>query len=121
MNSIRVRYVIQGQDFFFGAWFLVLVIWSLSLKIELCNGNYAFEGSLLLLCGALMAYAMDFLGIIPARYGSSRLKGKALADICGKTMIRRVYEQASRSIGDLYVATDDNRIAKEVESFGGRV
>jgi 3-deoxy-manno-octulosonate cytidylyltransferase (CMP-KDO synthetase) len=67
-----------------------------------------------------MTYAMDFLGIIPARYGSTRLKGKALADICGKTMIRRVYELASRSIGDLYVATDDDRIATEVESFGGR-
>ncbi len=58
---------------------------------------------------------------IPARYASSRLPGKPLADIGGKTMIHRVYERASKAAGitAVYVATDDERIAKEVRSFGG--
>lgn len=64
---------------------------------------------------------MNFLGIIPARYGSTRLEGKPLADIEGKTMIQRVYEQASKAIQDVYVATDDTRIQKAVEAFGGNV
>jgi 3-deoxy-manno-octulosonate cytidylyltransferase (CMP-KDO synthetase) len=65
---------------------------------------------------------MKIIGIIPARYGSSRFPGKPLADIKGKTMIRRVYEQAKLSpvLGDLIVATDDDRIMKEVKSFGGK-
>jgi 3-deoxy-manno-octulosonate cytidylyltransferase (CMP-KDO synthetase) len=66
---------------------------------------------------------MKVLGIIPSRYGSSRFPGKPLADINGKTMIRRVYEQAkiSRVLGDVVVATDDDRIAKEIKKFGGKV
>lgn len=66
---------------------------------------------------------MKITGIIPSRYGSTRFPGKPLADIGGKTMIRRVYEQASqaKSLTDLIVATDDERIFKEVESFGGKV
>ena len=64
---------------------------------------------------------MNFLGIIPARYGSTRLEGKPLADIEGKTMIQRVYEQASKAINDVYVATDDQRIKEAVEAFGGNV
>jgi 3-deoxy-manno-octulosonate cytidylyltransferase (CMP-KDO synthetase) len=63
---------------------------------------------------------MKFLGIIPARFGSTRLTGKPLMDICGKSMIQRVYERASNCLPDLYVATDDMRISKEVERFGGR-
>jgi 3-deoxy-manno-octulosonate cytidylyltransferase (CMP-KDO synthetase) len=63
---------------------------------------------------------MKFLGIIPARFGSTRLKGKPLADICGKSMIERVYERAIQSLPDLYVATDDDRVFKEVERFGGK-
>lgn len=63
---------------------------------------------------------MNFLGIIPARYGSTRLEGKPLADIEGKTMIQRVYEQASKAIADVYIATDDERIKEAVESFGGK-
>ena len=63
----------------------------------------------------------QFLGIIPARYGSSRLEGKPLLDIVGKTMIRRVYERCAEAFVDLYVATDDERIATEVRSFGGKV
>ena len=64
---------------------------------------------------------MKILGIIPARYASTRFPSKPLAMIKGKTMIRRVYEQALRSKLDaVVVATDDVRIADEVMSFGGR-
>ena len=66
---------------------------------------------------------MRILGIIPARYASSRFPGKALVDIHGKTMIRRVYEQAIKSqlVDKIIVATDDRRIFEEVEHFGGDV
>lgn len=63
------------------------------------------------------------LAVIPARYASQRFPGKALVDIHGKTMIRRVYErtiQAER-IDEVVVATDDERIVNEVLSFGGKV
>jgi len=65
---------------------------------------------------------MKVIGIIPARYGSSRFPGKPLADIKGKTMIRRVYEQAkqSKALDELIVATDDKRILDEVEKHGGK-
>jgi 3-deoxy-manno-octulosonate cytidylyltransferase (CMP-KDO synthetase) len=61
-------------------------------------------------------------GIIPARYASSRFDGKALALIDGKALIRHVYDKAlsSRCLNELVVATDDSRIAREVESFGGK-
>ncbi len=62
---------------------------------------------------------MRTLAIIPSRYGSSRFPGKPLADICGKSMVRRVYEQAKKAFEDVCVATDDERIVSEVESFGG--
>lgn len=66
---------------------------------------------------------MKVLGVIPARYGSSRFPGKPLIDLKGKTMIQRVYEGASASqrITDLVVATDDERIADNVREFGGKV
>lgn len=64
---------------------------------------------------------MKYIGIIPARYGSTRFPGKPLADICGKTVIRRVYEQANKALDTLLVATDDDRIYDTVESFGGKV
>ena len=64
---------------------------------------------------------MKFIGIIPARYGSTRFPGKPLADICGKTVIRRVYEQASQALDTALVATDDDRIYDAVEVFGGKV
>lgn len=64
---------------------------------------------------------MNFLGIIPARFGSTRLEGKPLADIEGKSMIQRVYEQATKAISHVYVATDDIRIQEEVLKFGGNV
>jgi 3-deoxy-manno-octulosonate cytidylyltransferase (CMP-KDO synthetase) len=62
------------------------------------------------------------VGMIPARYGSTRLPGKALKLIAGKPMVQRVYERAmlARGIGSVCVATDDERIARVVESFGGR-
>ena len=64
---------------------------------------------------------MKTLGIIPARFASSRLEGKPLKDICGKTMIQRVYEQATQALEHVYIATDDSRIEAEVKSFGGNV
>ena len=64
---------------------------------------------------------MNFLGIIPARYASSRFPGKPLAILKGKSVIQRVYEQASSSLEETYVATDDERIAQAVRSFGGKV
>ncbi len=66
---------------------------------------------------------MKVLGIIPSRYESTRFPGKSLIDIMGKTMIQRVYEQAKKSkkLNDLVVATDDQRIFEEVNSFGGSV
>jgi 3-deoxy-manno-octulosonate cytidylyltransferase (CMP-KDO synthetase) len=64
---------------------------------------------------------MKFIGIIPARYASTRFPGKPLADLCGKTVIQRVYEQASKKLDVVIVATDDQRIYDCVHSFGGEV
>jgi 3-deoxy-manno-octulosonate cytidylyltransferase (CMP-KDO synthetase) len=66
---------------------------------------------------------MKFIGIIPARYGSSRFPGKPLIDLGGKSMIQRVYEQAKKaeSLSRVVVATDDERIFTHVKSFGGEV
>ena len=65
---------------------------------------------------------MKVIGIIPARYGSSRFPGKPLADILGKSMIQRVYEQCKKapSLSEVIVATDDKRIFNHVISFGGK-
>ena len=64
---------------------------------------------------------MAKLGIIPARYASTRFPGKPLADIGGKNMIQRVYEQASNagSLDKVVIATDDERIINEIIRFGG--
>jgi 3-deoxy-manno-octulosonate cytidylyltransferase (CMP-KDO synthetase) len=64
---------------------------------------------------------MKILGIIPARYASSRFPGKPLVDIAGKSMIQRVYEQAKKcvDVAEVIVATDDNRIFDHVQAFGG--
>jgi 3-deoxy-manno-octulosonate cytidylyltransferase (CMP-KDO synthetase) len=64
---------------------------------------------------------MKILGIIPARYASTRFPGKPLVEIQGKSMIQRVYEQASKcsKLDQVIVATDDERIAAEVSRFGG--
>jgi 3-deoxy-manno-octulosonate cytidylyltransferase (CMP-KDO synthetase) len=66
---------------------------------------------------------MRALGVIPARYHSTRFPGKPLALIGGKAMVQLVYERAraARSLERLLVATDDRRIAEAVESFGGEV
>ncbi|MBV9762889.1 MAG: 3-deoxy-manno-octulosonate cytidylyltransferase [Acidobacteriaceae bacterium] len=63
------------------------------------------------------------LGVIPARFASSRFPGKALASVAGKPMVQHVYERASRSryLHELLVATDDERIAEAARQFGGRV
>ncbi len=65
---------------------------------------------------------MRILAIIPARYSSVRFPGKPLADINGKPMVQRVYEQIKKcsSIKDIVVATDDERIINAVNSFGGK-
>lgn len=62
------------------------------------------------------------IGVIPARYGSSRFPGKIIADIAGKPMIQRVYEQAAKSelLHELYVAVDDQRVFDVVTGFGGK-
>jgi len=62
---------------------------------------------------------MDFIGIIPARFQSSRFPGKPLANMAGKPMIQRVYEQAKIALDNVWVATDDERIYDAVVSFGG--
>jgi 3-deoxy-manno-octulosonate cytidylyltransferase (CMP-KDO synthetase) len=62
-----------------------------------------------------------FAGIIPARYASSRFPGKPLAIIGDKPMIHKVYEQASKVLNKVYVATDDDRIFKCVVGFDGKV
>ena len=66
---------------------------------------------------------MEILGIIPARYASSRFPGKALVDINGKSMVQRVYLQVlkSKTLAKTLVATDDNRIFEHVKNFGGEV
>ena len=64
---------------------------------------------------------MKFLGVIPARYASTRLEGKPLKDICGHSMIEWVYRRCQNTkLDDIIVATDDDRIFKEVEAFGGK-
>lgn len=64
---------------------------------------------------------MKFLGIIPARYASTRFPAKPLAMLGGKTVIERVYTQVLGQVDDVYVATDDERIRQAVEAFGGKV
>ena len=65
---------------------------------------------------------MKSICVIPARYSSTRLPGKPLKDICGKPMICRVWERASRaqSVAGVIVATDDERILQAVEKYSGR-
>jgi len=68
-----------------------------------------------------MNYELKYIGIIPARYASTRFPGKPLVTVGGKMMIERVYEQVSKLLSDVYVATDDERIESAVKSFGGKV
>ncbi len=64
---------------------------------------------------------MKFIGIIPARYASTRFPAKPLAMLGGKMVIQRVFEQVSGVVDEVYVATDDERIEVAVKSFGGNV
>ena len=64
---------------------------------------------------------MKFIGIIPARYASTRFPAKPLAVLGGKPVIQRVYEQVSGILDETYVATDDERIESAVKAFGGKV
>ncbi|MBU4478898.1 MAG: NTP transferase domain-containing protein, partial [Candidatus Omnitrophica bacterium] len=66
---------------------------------------------------------MDVVGVIPARYGSTRLAAKALANILGKPMIQHIYERAKEAsiLDEVIIATDDDRIKSVVDSFGGKV
>ncbi|MDA3892936.1 MAG: 3-deoxy-manno-octulosonate cytidylyltransferase [Salinivirgaceae bacterium] len=64
---------------------------------------------------------MIIVGIIPARYDSTRFPGKPLVDIGGKTMIQRVFEQTKKVLTHVCVATDDDRIFNAVKEFGGEV
>jgi 3-deoxy-manno-octulosonate cytidylyltransferase (CMP-KDO synthetase) len=63
---------------------------------------------------------LKFAGIIPARYASSRFPGKPLVLIGNKTMIQMVYDQASKILDEVWVATDDRRIFNAVSHFGGK-
>ncbi len=63
---------------------------------------------------------LKFIGIIPARYASTRFPGKPLAQLGGITVIERVYRQVSKALDNVIVATDDDRIMKAVEAFGGK-
>ena len=65
---------------------------------------------------------MRVIGVIPARYASSRFEGKALALLGGRPVVEHVYERAcqARKLDEIFIATDDARIAEAVESFGGR-
>ena len=64
---------------------------------------------------------MKFIGIIPARYASTRFPAKPLAILGGKPVIQRVYEQVAGILDDAYVATDDERIEEAVKAFSGKV
>ncbi len=63
---------------------------------------------------------MKFIGIIPARYASTRFPGKPLAILNGKPIVQHVYENAAKGLDAVWVATDNSRIAQAVTNFGGQ-
>ncbi len=63
---------------------------------------------------------MKFIGIIPARYASTRFEGKPLADLGGRPVIEHVFRRVSSVLDEVAVATDDDRISNAVKAFGGR-
>lgn len=66
---------------------------------------------------------MEIIGVIPARFDSTRLKGKVLADIAGKPMIQHIWERAKQAslLDDLIIACDDERVAEAAKIFGAKV
>ena len=66
---------------------------------------------------------MDVIGVIPARYSSTRFEGKVLADVCGKPMLQHVWERAKQSLvlDDLIIACDDERVFHAAKEFGAKV
>ncbi len=66
---------------------------------------------------------MEAVGVIPARYASTRFEGKVIKDLCGKPVIQHVYERAKKAkmLDDVIIAADDDRIIRVVEEFGGKV
>lgn len=66
---------------------------------------------------------IETIGVIPARYGSTRFEGKVIKDLCGKPVIQHVYERAKKAklLDDLIIAADDDRIVEVVKRFGGKV
>lgn len=85
---------------------------SIGLKNDFTNLNHFY-----------ICYMTNIVGIIPSRYASTRFPAKPLVGIAGKTMIQRVYEQASKAtrLSEVIVATDDQRIFDHVKNFGGNV
>lgn len=65
---------------------------------------------------------MEAIGVIPARYASTRFEGKVIKDLCGKPVIQHVYERAKKAklLDDLVIAADDDRVVKVIEKFGGK-
>ena len=65
---------------------------------------------------------MDIMGVIPARWASTRFEGKVLADICGRPMIQHVWQQAkkSRLLDEVLIACDDERVFKAAKDFGAQ-
>jgi 3-deoxy-manno-octulosonate cytidylyltransferase (CMP-KDO synthetase) len=65
---------------------------------------------------------MEAVGVIPARWGSTRFEGKVLKDLCGKPVLQHVYERAkkARTLDDVIIAVDDERVMRAVEAFGGK-
>ena len=82
---------------------------------------FVFNQQLILLILSPNYINMTVIGIIPARYDSTRFPGKPLVDINGKIMIQRVYEQVKKVLPYVCVATDDDRIRDAVLNFGGEV
>ena len=66
---------------------------------------------------------MEVIGIIPARYSSTRFEGKVLADIMGKPMIQHVWERSKKALilDDIFIACDDERVEKVAKEFGAKV
>jgi 3-deoxy-manno-octulosonate cytidylyltransferase (CMP-KDO synthetase) len=65
---------------------------------------------------------MDVIGVIPARYSSTRFEGKVLAELCGKPMLQHVWERAKKALllDDLIIACDDERVAEAAKAFGAK-